>query len=131
MDPVEPTLKVTDRRHFTADGQLKNDAPPENAAPVESARPEPPTGEPLPREPRHEGSDVAFANFLLSLGAQAADLIGGPEPELAGARQIIAVLEMLKDKTEGRRTPDESRILDGILFDLRLAFVSSAKGSVS
>jgi hypothetical protein len=38
---------------------------------------------------------------------------------------------MLKDKTEGRRTDDETKIIEAILFDLRLAFVASAKGSSS
>jgi hypothetical protein len=30
---------------------------------------------------------------------------------------------MLKDKTEGRRTPEEGRVLDELLFQLRMAYV--------
>ena len=41
---------------------------------------------------------------------------------------MISVLEMLKDKSEGRRTDEETRIIEAILFDLRMAFVGSAKG---
>jgi hypothetical protein len=72
---------------------------------------------------------VSFSSFVISLAAQAADFIGGEQKDLGAARQMISALEMLKDKSEGRRTEDESRIIDAILFDLRLAFVGSAKGS--
>jgi hypothetical protein len=120
MDPVEPNLKVTDRRHFTAEGELKKDVPHEETA----------AGTPAP-SPVSEAPAVTFASFVISLAAQAADFIGGEQKDLDGARQIISALEMLKDKTEGRRTDEESRILDAILFDLRLGFVSSAKGNVS
>jgi len=124
MDPVEPNLKVTDRRHFTADGELKQDAPRDETPPVA------PAGSPA-ASPVSEAPPVTFASFLVSLAAQAADFLGGERKDLDGARQIISALEMLKDKTEGRRTDEESRILDAILFDLRLGFVSSAKGTVS
>jgi hypothetical protein len=72
---------------------------------------------------------VSFSSFIISLATQAAGLIGGEQKDLSAARQVISALEMLKDKTEGRRTEDESKIIEAILFDLRLAFVGSAKGS--
>lgn len=120
MEQAEPNLKVTDRRQFTADGELK--------AGADADLQEPGRAEPRPAE----GADappVSFASFIISLATQAADYIGGEHRDLGAARQMISALEMLKDKTEGRRTDDESRILDAILFDLRLAFVGSAKGS--
>jgi hypothetical protein len=78
---------------------------------------------------------VDFASFLLSLGAQAGFLLGlvpgpgGAEPklDLAAARSIISILEMLKDKTEGRRTPAEEQVLDSLLYDLRMAYVAGAR----
>jgi hypothetical protein len=127
MDPAEPNLKVTDRRHFTAEGDLKKDlAPEETQAPAasESSPAETAAGGP-------EGGPVTFASFIISLAAQAADFIGGEQKDLGGARQIISALEMLKDKTEGRRTDDETRILEAILFDLRLGFVNSTKGTAT
>ena len=50
-----------------------------------------------------------------------------PEEVLAGARQIVAILEMLKDKTEGRRTADEDALLAELLFQLRMAYVERAR----
>lgn len=121
MDQAEPNLKVTDRRHFTADGELKADLPePPPSAPAEAS---PVTSSPVSAEA------VSFSSFIISLATQAADYLGGEQKDLGAARQMISALEMLKDKSEGRRTEDESRILDAILFDLRLAFVGSAKGS--
>ena len=122
MEQAEPNLKVTDRRAFTADGELKSEVPVQNA---EDAAPV------LPAPPREtaDAPPVSFSSFVISLATQAAEFIGGEQKNLGAARQVISALEMLKDKSEGRRTEDESRIIDAILFDLRLAFVGSAKGS--
>lgn len=122
MDQAEPNLKVTDRRHFTSDGELRSEAP---AAP-------PAEGVPLSLASARDAADmpsVSFSSFIISLATQAADFMGAEQKDLGAARQVISALEMLKDKTEGRRTEDESKIIEAILFDLRLAFVGSAKGS--
>lgn len=121
MEQAEPNLKVTDRRHFTADGELKADAPgtaPDDGAAAFAAS-----------RQAEDGPAVSFSSFIISIATQAADLIGGEQKDLGAARQMISALEMLKDKSEGRRTDDESRIIDAVLFDLRLAFVGAAKGS--
>ncbi|PYQ12878.1 MAG: hypothetical protein DMF80_17030 [Acidobacteria bacterium] len=44
-----------------------------------------------------------------------------------GARSIVGLLEILKEKTEGRRTSDEDRVLDGLLYELRMAFVARSR----
>ncbi len=123
MHEPEPNLKVTDRRHFTADGELKADAPKVSsdagAAEFEASR-----------QPE-DAPPVSFSSFIISLATQAADFIGGEQKDLGAARQMISALEMLKDKSEGRRTEDETRIIQAVLFDLRLAFVGAAKGSSS
>ncbi len=49
-----------------------------------------------------------------------------PREALQDARALISILEMLKDKTEGRRTPDEDRILEGVLYELRLGYLARA-----
>ena len=139
MDEAEAKLKVTDRRHFTADGQLREgasgDSPAAEAPPPRAEAP-PPTAEAslrteAPPDPSEEVAPVNFSSFIISLATQAADFMGGETRDLGGARQVISALEMLKDKTEGRRTEEESKIIDAILFDLRLAFVGLAKGTRS
>ncbi len=132
MDQAEPNLKVTDRRHFTADGELKADVPessPSASAEAPSPSPSPEKAEASSTRDDGASSPVSFSSFVISLATQAADYLGGEQKDLGAARQMISALEMLKDKSEGRRTEDESRVLDAILFDLRLAFVGSVKGS--
>jgi hypothetical protein len=78
-----------------------------------------------------------FSGFLMSLAGQAAALMAGEglpegsskEEGLEGARSIIAILEMLKDKTEGRRSAAEDELLDGLLFELRMGYVAKARVS--
>jgi hypothetical protein len=84
--------------------------------------------------PEGPGPGLDFAGLLLSLGAQASLLLGlgdeeepGAPPDLRGAQAIISLLEVLRDKTEGRRTPDEERILQGILYELRMAYVAGTR----
>ena len=78
---------------------------------------------------------ITFPSFLLSLHASALIHLGLiPDPvsrkkilDLGLARQNIGLLEMLQDKTEGRRTGEESSLLENILYELRLAYVEIAK----
>ena len=80
--------------------------------------------------------DVDFSNFVLSLAATAMvqlGLIPDPEsgqpiePNLLVARHTIDTLEMLREKTEGNLADDESKLLDGLLYDLRTQFVEKGK----
>jgi hypothetical protein len=72
-----------------------------------------------------------FLGLLISLGAQASMLLmGGPEgepPDLESAKALIDLLTSLKEKTEGRRTPQEDQLLDGLLYELRMAYVQATK----
>jgi hypothetical protein len=127
---------VKDRRHFTAEGETREPA----LAGVSAAPVEPPAQSPsAPQRPARSappavGDAVDFSSFLLSLGAQAGSLLAGADPQardgeaLAAGRQIISVMEMLEAKTEGRRTPDEDRLLESLLFELRLAYVEATGG---
>ena len=49
------------------------------------------------------------------------------EVRLDEAKHFIDMLEMLERKTVGNRSPDESRLLDNLLHELRLTFVAVAK----
>src|SRR5205814_8355671 len=111
----------TDRRHFSTSGSTGED---------ESPRPP----EPSEAEARGVTPDGAasgdFVTFIMSLGAQAGMLLGGVSgqpPDLKGARWLISILEMLRDKTEGRRTAEQSGALEGLLYELRLAYVERSR----
>ena len=79
-------------------------------------------------------SSISFAQFILSLGTTAAVHFGDlPDPmsgergetDLAAASQMIDLLAMLQEKTRGNLEPAESKLLDDLLYDLRMRFVQA------
>ena len=48
-----------------------------------------------------------------------------PAPDYEAARTQIDMIDMLRDKTKGNLTPDEQRLVDSILYELRLAFIQA------
>jgi hypothetical protein len=134
----EKPFTVNDRRKFTPDGQARE----ESATTAPRPAVEPAIDAADAQAPREAGASVEgggerpsigpvdFAQFLLSLAAPAGVLLSGGGKEevgdadaLAQAQSIISILEMLEDKTRGRRTPDEERLLEDLLFELRMAYV--------
>jgi hypothetical protein len=130
MSDEHKGFTVKDRRMFTSEGELRADeAAEDNDAPrPPQAAPRMPSPSPEAESPRLRSDEVTLATFLMSLAAQAGALLeAGSAAELEGARQIVGILEMLQDKTEGRRSPDEDKILEGLLYELRLAYVERAR----
>lgn len=80
---------------------------------------------------------VDFSGFCLSLATSALYHLGvagdpesgepAPEKNLPLAQQTIDVLAMLREKTEGNLDEEETRLLDGLLYELRLRFVEAGK----
>ncbi|MDR1659970.1 MAG: DUF1844 domain-containing protein [Desulfovibrio sp.] len=75
--------------------------------------------------------EVSFSTFILSLASSALAQLGEvPLPEsgrveknLPLAKHSIDVLEMLRRKTEAGLDEQERRLLEGILYELRLKYV--------
>lgn len=136
MSDEKKGFTVKDRRLFTSEGELRGDDAPPDVERTEMPRspelgPRPaPTSTPPGRPGREAllGDEVSFASFLMSLAAQAGALLDSDDAaERDGARQIVSILEMLKDKTSGRRTPEEEKVLEGLLYELRMAYVERAR----
>ncbi len=78
---------------------------------------------------------IDFTTFVLSLGSSAMVHLGdAPDPEtgekhksVPHARQLIDLIDMLREKTRGNLTAEEAKFLDGLLYDLRLRFVEASK----
>ncbi len=93
------------------------------------SEPEPEPGQ--EHEPEHAPAGSPFLRFVGDLANQALTALGAyPDPitrtrqvSLEQARYIIDVLRILKDKTKGNLTPDEHRVLDGLLYELQIQFV--------
>jgi hypothetical protein len=75
---------------------------------------------------------ASFASFLMSIASNAASSLGMMEHPITGKREVdlelgkhwIDVLGMLQEKTRGNLAPQEQQILEGLLADLRMQFVS-------
>jgi uncharacterized protein DUF1844 len=161
MSEEKKPFTVSDRRHFTSEGEVRRseagDGAPGTqtkegeaggaASPGAAAAPaaEAPTGQreeaspDAPSAPPEADADddehgtrfpADFIGLLVSLGAQASALLmGGPEarPDTESARALIELLGVLREKTEGHRTPPEDQLLDGLLYELRMAYVQAMK----
>ena len=146
---TEKKMKVTDKRLFTSDGELKNEyrhledqAPSEPTESVDS-----PVEEPQPKQPREDQNTVAAGDAqtpptapgytaptfldLVGVVAQPIALYLGdakmPDGEslenLDLARLYIDLLEVLYKKSENNLTPDEESLLKDLLYQLRLRYV--------
>jgi uncharacterized protein DUF1844 len=152
MAEEQPTFKITDRRLFNADGTPR-DLPPEDkpepisessmatatAAPKEvqpqTVAAEPRQEEPAkpPAEEEEDAQDPAsFLNFLMSIASNAASALGMMEHPVTHQRDVdlelgkhwIDVLGMLQKKTTGNLNTQEQQMLEGLLTDLRMQYVS-------
>ena len=138
MPENERSIKVVDRRLFTADGELTDEA----KAELEAPDPAPPAAVPpiLPAVPAAPGAppqpeivNVTSEPFLrlLDMLAQTAGLYleGIPDPatgrrsvDLNAARQIVDSIVALREKTRGRLSFEENDALEGLVAELQLVF---------
>ncbi len=85
----------------------------------------------------HKGdqSKIDFSNFILSLNTSALIHLGDlPDPQsreriydIQSAKQTIDILELLKTKTEGNLDSEELKLLDDVIYDLRMKYVKIMK----
>lgn len=52
-------------------------------------------------------------------------------PDLAAAAQVIDLLVLLRQKTEGNRSPEESEVLGDLIYDLQMRYVRATKSRAS
>lgn len=88
------------------------------------------------REPLPEAT---FSTFVASLAQQAVFSLGLMEHPMTGAREMdlehakymIDVLRVLRDKTHGNLSAQESRHLESLLYELEMGFVECANAAMS
>ena len=80
---------------------------------------------------------LPFTAFVVSLASTAAIHFGDlpdpssgqkAEPNLEGATQMIEILELLQEKTQGNLTAEERQVLEQVLYELRVRFVTASSG---
>ena len=125
----KPGFTVTDRRRFTDEGNAR-DADAKPAEPPERESAATVSSGPTDLEP------VTFSTFVLGLSTQALMHLGEIENPIAGkvernldaAKDVIDVLGVLREKTRNNLEQAEERLLDSILYDLRMRYVALSRG---
>jgi hypothetical protein len=130
MSTGEPddVFKVTDRRR-----RSDSDEPVQSSPAAASFQP---SGAPAPdASASASGGERSLAGLFMMLASSAVVALGqAPDPltgerqmDLAQAADAIDLLLLLRQRTEGNRSPEESRILDELLYDLQLRYVHATK----
>ncbi len=128
----ERGFKIVDRRSSAGKSSSESSSDEPKSDEVSGEGPDDASGQGQP--PFH---GVDFASFVLSLGTSALyhlGVVGDPEtgnpvaePDLVLVRQTIDTLAMLETKTRGNLDPEEAKLLDGLLYELRMHYVEVSK----
>ena len=156
-DNEEVHFKVADRRKFNADGSLREgvtlepaktavkepvsepkasaepsfDLENDDAAPGLSAEDSVDEEIPGAQDP------ASFVNFLSTLATNAAAALGAiPHPatgkrslDLESGKYWLEVISMLREKTKNNLHPQENRLLESLLADLRMQYVQLVRAT--
>ena len=131
-------FKVVDRRSFTSEGNRvpgqteKEEQVRETAS---STPPRPQAATPAEPEPVEEEASERFAMLVSYLSTTAMFQLGllpGPGGEyipadLANAGRTIDLLEVLQEKTRGNLNSQESKLLEEVLYELRMTYLEVQK----
>ncbi len=144
----ERPFKVIDKRKFNPDGTPRQpDESEQNSASVKEENSAAHTtsqksdnhsspGSSMGSESLRFPEKIDFSSFALSLAHAAFYHLGevGEEagknpdpPQLQIAKQFIDILRMLKQKTRGNLDSDESTLLDSLLYELQILYVSKVQ----
>jgi hypothetical protein len=78
---------------------------------------------------------ITFSSFVIGLATQALMYLGAaPSPagmqiekDPAEAATIIGVIEMLAGKTKGNLSEDEAKLVEEVLYELRMRYVGETR----
>lgn len=113
----EDEIKVTDKR-----GQTKTENTEDSYAAKTQGQ-------------QQDKPDISFSNLIVSLGTSAMihmGMIENPhskqmEKNLDLAREEIDLISMLQEKTKGNLTDAEAKVVQQVLYELRLRYVEASK----
>lgn len=129
-------FKVEDRRRFSpetgepregVEGPNSSGGLGEKASREEPSEEKSATDETLP--------EINFSTFVISLSTQALmhlgeipnPLTGKVESDIGVAKQMIDIIGVLREKTRGNLDQGEEKLMDDVLFDLRMRYVEAVK----
>lgn len=92
--------------------------------------------EALKRNDKFIPPEPDFSFFITTLALQASIFLGQvenpttnkKEEDLPQAKFIIDTLGMLKNKTQGNLNPEETKLLENVLYELRMQYINKTQG---
>jgi Domain of unknown function (DUF1844) len=134
--PEGKGFTVQDRRRFSPEtGEARENSAEAEGFTISSAK-ETSDETPGKTQTRAESPpEINFSTFVISLSTQAlmhlgeiaSPLTGKVETDIPVAKQMIDILGMLQEKTRGNLDSGEERLIEDILFDLRMKYVEAVK----
>ncbi len=132
----ERGFKVKDRRRFSSEtGESRENT--ENVAPSEKKKDEASVQQAVEKDTEGEGalSAINFSTFIISLSTQALmhlgeipnPLSGNVEMDISVGKQMIDIIGVLSEKTRGNLDQGEEKLMEDILFDLRMKYVEAVR----
>jgi hypothetical protein len=83
-------------------------------------------------DPGDQGQRDLVGLFMMLGSLAIASLEGVPDPatgrvqrDPGQAAEVIDLLLLLREKTEGRRTPEETQALDEVIYELQVRYVKA------
>jgi len=123
-EPPDEGFRVTDRRRrdtIEAPASSSASSPPR---PTAAFSPEVPHA--APDERNLVGLFMMLATeAVIALGEAPDPVTGQRQRELPHAAGLIDLLTLLRDKTEGNRSAEETQTLDELIYDLQLRYVKA------
>ena len=128
MSENTESFKVVDKRRFDESGEAKVEAKAETKVETKTET-----------EQNSENIEITFPMFFQSLAHQVFMSLGlAPWPDsglvkkdMLQARQTIDIMTMLSKKTEGNLEGDEAKMVEGLLYELRMTFMRVKEGSLN
>lgn len=135
-DEEHKGFQIRDRRRFTETGEPRADAPVEESPDPRPA--ETGAGSAAAAQQNQDAElpgEISFSTFIVSLSTQALMCLGEiPNPatgqvetDLLAVQELIDIIGMLQEKCRGNLDPAESRLIEKILFDLRMRYVEKTR----
>jgi len=141
-DHPDEAFKVVDRRLFTAEGELREEAvqqerkermaaeaaaktPPKPSAPQTAAKQE----APQPLAAFKNLVSLLAENAVMYAGAYADPQTGQPIVEPEALRNIIDMLDALREKTQGNLAPEEDALILDLSGKLKMTYLELSKAA--
>jgi hypothetical protein len=130
-------FKVTDRRRQVEADEPAPQATEAQPGPAESSFGQPPAPEPASerRRRRTSAGERSLEDLFLMLASSAVVALGdAPDPatgevqrDPAAAAEVIDLLVLLREKTQGNRSDRETKVIEGLIYDLQLRYIAAMK----